>query len=86
VLDSGNQKCKSTWHGIKGKGDSNWFQRPVSGTKKAAVVFDGSASTAHIVMLPDDFSFDASISQATIATSLNAISDPAKNIRVALDS
>ena len=86
VLDSGNQKCKSTWHGIKAKGDSNWFQRPISGTMKAAVVFDGSASTAHIVVLPDDFSFDQSISQATVAASLNAISDPAKNIRVALDS
>jgi hypothetical protein len=86
VLDSGNQKCKSTWHGIKAKGDSNWFQRPISGTKKVAVVFDGSASTAHIIVLPDAFSFDSTISQATIAASLYAISDPAKNIRIALDS
>ena len=86
VLDSGNQKCKSTWHGIKAKGDSNWFQRPVSGTKKAAVMFDDRASTAHIVMLPDDSSFESSITEATIAAWLNSISDPGKNIKVALDS
>ncbi|KAJ9610559.1 target of Sbf [Cladophialophora chaetospira] len=86
VLDSGNQKCKSTWHGINAKGDSNWFQRPTRGTMKAAVVFDGSASTAHIVVLSDNFSFDESVPQASIAASLNSISDPTKNIRVALDS
>jgi hypothetical protein len=86
VLDSGNQKCKSTWHGNKSKGDSNWFQRPISGTKKAAVVFDGQSSTATIVMLPDDFDFDGNVSQATIAASVNAISNSARRIRVALDS
>ncbi|EXJ56984.1 hypothetical protein A1O7_07328 [Cladophialophora yegresii CBS 114405] len=86
VLDPGNQKCKSTWHGIKSKGDSNWFQRPISGPKKVAVVFDGGASTAHIIVLPDDFSFDSIVSEATIAASLSAISDPAKHIQIALDS
>ena len=86
VLDSGDQKCKSTWHGIKGYGDSNWFQRPVSGTKKAAVWFDEGASTAHIIMLPDDFSFDASVSQATIVASLNAITIPGQSIKAALPS
>jgi hypothetical protein len=49
-LDSGNQKCKSTWHGAHAEGDSNWFQRPITG-QKAAVMFDGDASTAHIVLL-----------------------------------
>lgn len=86
VLDSGNQKCKSTWHGVKAKGDSNWFQRPISGTMKAAVVFDGSASTAHIVVLPDDTSFDTTIPTASVAGFLNSITNPAQNIKVVLDS
>lgn len=86
VLDSGDQKCKSTWHGLKAKGDSNWFQRPVSGTQKAAVVFDGTTGTAHIVLLPSDTSFDTSISEGTVAGFLNSISNAAENIQVALDS
>ena len=59
VLDSGNQKCKSTWHGAKSHGDSNWFQRPSGGkSQKAAVIMDGSGGTGTIVYLPDDVSFD----------------------------
>ncbi|OQV08441.1 Glycine-rich protein domain-containing protein [Cladophialophora immunda] len=86
VLDSGNQKCKSTWHGLKAKGDSNWFQRPISGTKKAAVLLDGSSGTAHIVILPDNTNFDKSISEGTVAGFVNSIQDPKLNIQVALDS
>lgn len=86
VLDSGNQKCKSTWHGVNSKGDSNWFQRPISGTKKAAVVFDGDASTAHIVLLPDDTDFSTSIADTTVSGFVNAIQDPKLNIKVTLDS
>ncbi|EXJ88139.1 hypothetical protein A1O1_05067 [Capronia coronata CBS 617.96] len=86
VLDSGNQKCKSTWHGAHSLGDSNWFQRPVNETKKAAVVFDGSASTAHIMWLPDETNFDTSMSQSTVAAFLKSISDPNLSIKVALAS
>ncbi|EXJ86941.1 hypothetical protein A1O3_03895 [Capronia epimyces CBS 606.96] len=86
VLDSGNLKCKSTWHGAHSIGDSNWFQRPSNETKKAAVIFDGSASTAHILWLPDDTNFDTSISQSTVAGFLDSISNPNLNIKVALGS
>lgn len=86
VLDSGNQKCKSTWHGAHSLGDSNWFPRPVAGTTKAAVVLDGTASTAHIIILPSDASFDTAISESTIAGYLNSISDPNLNIKTALAS
>jgi hypothetical protein len=60
VLDAGNKKCKSTWHGGPGKsyGDSNWFERPVSGTKKAAVIMDGDSATGTIMWLSDDATFD----------------------------
>ncbi|KIW92130.1 uncharacterized protein Z519_07114 [Cladophialophora bantiana CBS 173.52] len=85
VLDSGNQKCKSTWHGLKAKGDSNWFQRPTSGTKKVAVVFDGSSGTAHIVILPDNMDFDSNIAEGTVAGFVNSIQDPKLSIQVALD-
>ncbi|KIX01810.1 uncharacterized protein Z518_09537 [Rhinocladiella mackenziei CBS 650.93] len=84
VLDSGNQKCKSTWHGVHSLGDSNWFPRPISGTKKVAVLFDGSSSTAHIIVLRDDTNFDASIAESTVAGFLNSISDPKLHIKVAL--
>ncbi|OAP63451.1 hypothetical protein AYL99_02678 [Fonsecaea erecta] len=86
VLDSGDQKCKSTWHGLKAKGDSNWFQRPISGTTKVAVVFDGSSSTAHIAILPDDTNFDTSISDETVAGFVNSIQNSQLSIQVALDS
>lgn len=86
VLDSGNQKCKSTWHGAHAKGASNWFQRPTTGTQKAAVLFDGNASTAHIVLLPSNTDFSTSISQSTISQFLNSVQDPSLNIKVALGS
>ncbi|OAG40409.1 hypothetical protein AYO21_05309 [Fonsecaea monophora] len=86
VLDPGNQKCKSTWHGVKAKGDSNWFQRPINGFTKAAVVFDGSAGTAHIVVLPDGTNFTESISADIVAGFVNSVRDPRLNIHVVLDS
>ncbi|KIY03366.1 uncharacterized protein Z520_00057 [Fonsecaea multimorphosa CBS 102226] len=85
VLDSGDQKCKSTWHGLNALGDSNWFQRPISGTTKVAVVFDGTSSTVCIVILPDDTSFDTSISEATVAGFVNSIQADL-NIQAALAS
>lgn len=65
VLDAGNKKCKSTWHGLKAYGDSNWFERPVSGTKKAAVVMEGDSGTGTIVYLPGDYQFDEVVDVAT---------------------
>ena len=65
VLDSGNQKCKSTWHGANSYGDSNWFQRPTSGSQKAAVIMDGSGGTGTIVYIPNDVSFDEVVAVST---------------------
>ncbi|KAI9881808.1 MAG: target of Sbf, partial [Watsoniomyces obsoletus] len=51
VLDSGNMKCKSTWHGAKSHGDSNYFARPTSGSQKAVVILDGRRPHAMLVEL-----------------------------------
>jgi hypothetical protein len=86
VLDSGNQKCKSTWHGVDSLGDSNWFARPVTGTQKVAVVLDASASTAHIILLPDETDFDATLSDDTVSGYLSSITNtnPSLSIETAL--
>ncbi|EXJ53513.1 uncharacterized protein A1O5_13289 [Cladophialophora psammophila CBS 110553] len=86
VLDSGGQKCKSTWHNAHAKGDSNWIQRPITGTQKAAVIFDGDASIAHIVLLPADTDFSTNLARTTVSGFINSIQDPNLNIQVALDS
>lgn len=62
TLDSGNTRAKSTLHaGLSSGGESDYFQRPTDKTMKAAVIFDGANSAGHIVVLPDDTTFDAII-------------------------
>ncbi|KAF2836376.1 hypothetical protein M501DRAFT_980460 [Patellaria atrata CBS 101060] len=66
VLDSGNTRCKSTYHGPVHNqgGDSNYFVRPTSKTIKAAMVMhEGSI---HIEILDDDTTFGASKSTSSI--------------------
>lgn len=84
ILNSGNQKAISAWHGARSKGDSNWFKRPVDKTLKAAILLDGNSGSINIVVLPDSTNFDTSFSDATIAGFINSISDPLKNIKVVL--
>ena len=84
VLNSGNQKAISAWHGLRSKGDSNWFHRPIDKTMKAAVILDGTSSTAHIVVLPDDTNFDTSLGDSVVTSFLNSVTDPLQSIKVAL--
>ena len=62
VLDSGNGKCKSTWHGKNSIGDSNWFQRPTGGSRKAMVLMDGESGTGTISFLDDAVEFGSVVS------------------------
>ena len=62
VLDSGNLKMKSTWHGQGATGDSHWFQRPTGGSKKAAVVMDGSKGKVSVLWLDDSVDFGSGLS------------------------
>lgn len=84
VLDSGDEKTKSTWHGVNSLGDSDYFARPTSGTMKAAVVLDGSSSTAHIIVLDDSTSFDSTLTESTVAGYLSSITDSSLSIETAL--
>ncbi|KAK4944033.1 target of Sbf [Elasticomyces elasticus] len=74
VLDSGDEKAKSTWHGVNSLGDSDYFARPTSGTMKAAVWLDGSTGTAHIIVLDDSATFDSTITESTVAGYLSSVS------------
>lgn len=76
ILDSGNTRAKSTYHGNPAGGDSNYFTRPTNQTIKLAVIFDGPASAANILVIPDDASFDPIIPNSTIAGWFNSISSP----------
>lgn len=77
VLDSGNTRAKSTFHGSPGGGDSNYFVRPTDSTMMAAVVFDGEANAGHIVALPDGTIFDDSIAGDVVAGWVNQVSSQA---------
>ena len=74
VLDSGNPRAKSTYHGNPSGGDSNYFNRPSNETTKLAVLFDGSASSTHIFILPDNSTFDSIVSNSTVASWYESIS------------
>jgi Putative TOS1-like glycosyl hydrolase (DUF2401) len=73
ILDSGNTRAKSTFHGVVSGGDSNYFQRPTDGTIKAAVIFDGDNSAGHIILLPNDTTFDTNMTSATVSSFVDTI-------------
>jgi hypothetical protein len=82
ILDSGNTKAKSTYHGNPSGGDSNYFDRPTGGTIKAAVVLDGPGSAGHIVILPDSTDFPATIPDDTVSGFVNNMASQASNSAV----
>ena len=67
VLDSGNTRAKSTYHGNPSGGDSNYFDRPTEATVRMAVIFDGAGNAVHIVTLPDGTPFDDAIANVDVA-------------------
>lgn len=66
ALDDGSTYLKSTLHTNAPGGDSDYFVRPISATRKLAVVFSSSSSTIHIQVLPDDTDFSSTISAGEI--------------------
>ncbi|WPH02498.1 Hypothetical protein R9X50_00536300 [Acrodontium crateriforme] len=64
VLSPGDDRCKSTLHSNIAGGDSDYFQRPVNQTMKAAVVFNGE--NIHIKKLDDSYTFGTHMDTATI--------------------
>ncbi|GAB7364397.1 hypothetical protein MBLNU230_g4940t1 [Neophaeotheca triangularis] len=60
VLAPGDKRCKSTLHGNIAGGDSNYFQRPMSGPMKIGVVLD--EDQIHIKVLENSFDFSGSLS------------------------
>lgn len=75
ILDSGNFRCKSTLHMAPAGGSSDYFERPVNGTIKAAVVFTGAQEVAHIQILDDGQEFSATLSASTVASFTSMESD-----------
>jgi len=61
VLSSGATQCKSTFHTNTLAGDSDYIDRPTSGTIKIAVIFSSATSTAHIQVLDDSIDFGTSL-------------------------
>lgn len=66
VLDAGNTRCKSTVHAKPALGYSDYFERPVDKTIKAALVFMGEENVAHIEILDDSTVFSPTISHDKI--------------------
>lgn len=66
VLDSGNHRCKSTFHGQVAGGSSYYFERPTGAPIKVAVLFDPASSSATIKIMGNDLEFGPVISAATV--------------------
>ena len=86
VLDSGDTRAKSTWHGNTPGGDSNFFNRPTKATMKAAIIFDEPASSARIIVLPDITDFPATLASADVSGMINAMTDPTQSVIYDLSS
>ncbi|KAI9818966.1 MAG: target of Sbf [Thelocarpon impressellum] len=68
VLDSGNTKCKSTFHFGEGQGlgDSDYFQRPTGEPIQAAVIMDGNNARAHIQVLDKKIDFSSGLTSEQV--------------------
>lgn len=75
TLAVGDDKCKSTVHGPNPGGDSNYFDRPVDKTIKAAVVFDSASRSVSVKVLPDSTVYGDSLSADDIAGFLSTDGD-----------
>ena len=73
VLDSGNTRATSTYHGNISGGDADYFERPCHSTIKAAVVFDGDHSAGHIVILPDSTDFPTTLSAEEVQKFIDGV-------------
>ena len=66
MLDPGDDRMKSTWHGANAGGSSYWFQRPQT-SQKAAVLLSESQGFASIFYLPDDADFSTAVDSGTVS-------------------
>lgn len=75
TLAVGGDKCKSTVHAVHSGGDSNYFDRPVDQTVKAAVVFNSASQSVSIKVLDDSTVFGDSLTADDIAGFLSTNND-----------
>jgi hypothetical protein len=66
ALNPGSEFLKSTIHTNEPAGDSDYIMRPISETVKLGVIFSSANSTIHIVVLPTDTKFVATLSPGYI--------------------
>ncbi|KAK1810228.1 target of Sbf [Friedmanniomyces endolithicus] len=64
VLAPGDERMKSTLHGNIAGGDSDYFARPSSGTKKAVMVL--YENNIHLKMLDDNYEFGSNMDASAI--------------------
>ena len=78
VLDAGNTRCKSTLHMAPAGGSSDYFERPVASSIKAAVVFYGRNETAVIQLLDDIVAFSDVLTEGFIESVIADLPPPKK--------
>ena len=66
ALSDGSTYLKSTLHTNQPAGDSDYIERPTSGTMKLAIVFSSQTSTIHIQVLSDDTEFSTDLAASEI--------------------
>ncbi len=64
VLDSGNSKCKSTYHGNTPGGSSDYFDRPTGATIKMAVLMAGG--DINVMKIDDSYDFASSMTKFAV--------------------
>jgi hypothetical protein len=80
VLDSGNHRCKSTLHMLPAGGSSDYFQRPVGQTVKAAIVFTGANETVTIQILDENVSFGKVLKDACVHQFMSGVEGKMKSL------
>lgn len=78
VLDTGDTRCKSTLHMAPAGGSSDYFERPVKGSIKVAVVLYGRNQTAVIQLLDDIVAFGDVLTEGFIESVIADLPPPKK--------
>lgn len=78
TLNTGNERLKSTLHMAPAGGSSDYFERPVNGSIKAAVIFYARNETVVIQLLDDIVAFSEVLTEGFIASVIADLPPPKK--------
>jgi hypothetical protein len=80
VLDSGDTRCKTTFHSDFPGGSSDYIERPTADFIKVATIIHKESRTVTVKLLPNDTEIGESLTKEQVEGWINLDSDPDMSI------